>query len=102
MAETGVRKQNSVLHSISDPSSAVYFSISLLLVFFAWFFVLPTNICSYAYILAAEFQMSDLLFITLSNFAGFLGLLVGGVLVVFYQNMKKLLLFINAALFFIR
>ena len=101
MEETGVRKQNSVLHSISDPSSVVHFSISLLLVFFAWFFVLPTDICSYACILAAEFQMSNLLFIILSNLAGFLGLLVGGVLVIFYQNMKKLLLFINAALFFI-
>ena len=86
---------------LRQKSHTIKFGLSLLLVFFAWFFILPTNICSYVYIFAAKFQMTDLLFILLSNVAGLLGLITGGLLVLFYKNMKKLLLTISSELVFV-
>ena len=70
----------------------VQLSISVFLVFFGWFFILPTNVCSYAYILSRAFHVTDSLFIILSNCAGLLGLIVGGVFAVLFTDIKKLLL----------
>jgi len=72
--------------------STVQLSISVVLVFFAWFFILPSNVCSYAYLLAEEFKISDSLFILLSNSAGLLGLMLGGAYAIFFTQIKKLLL----------
>lgn len=70
----------------------IQLSISVVLVFFAWFFILPSNVCSYAYILAETFRIPASLFISLSNGAGQLGLLVGGVFAIFFKKSNKLLL----------
>lgn len=75
-------------------SSTIQLSISVVLVFFAWFFILPSSVCTYAYVLADAFRISGSLFIVLSNSAGLLGLLIGGALGVFYSHIKKLLLFL--------
>lgn len=72
--------------------STVQLSISVVLVFFGWFFILPTNVCSYAYILSEAFHVKDSLFILLSNCAGLLGLMLGGAIAIFFTNIKKTLL----------
>lgn len=72
--------------------STVQLSLSVVLVFFGWFFILPTNVCSYAYILSRAFHVTDSLFIILSNCAGLLGLIVGGVFAVLFTKIMKLLL----------
>ena len=81
-------------------STTIQLSISVVLVFFAWFFILPSNVCTYAYVLADAFQISDSLFIILSDGAGLFGLLVGGVLAVFCSSIKKLLLYLISFLNF--
>jgi len=75
-------------------SSVFQLSVSVVLVFFAWFFILPTSVCSYAYILAGNFLVSETHFIVLSNAAGLLGLFLGGFLLAFISDIKKLLLFV--------
>ena len=93
-----------LLHTIEDrecitkkityrcKQSTVQLSLSVALVFFGWFFILPTNVCSYAYILSRAFHVTDSLFIILSNCAGLLGLIIGGVFAVLFTKIKKLVL----------
>jgi len=94
-----IEKANHFL-GIRNELNATQIGLSLILVFFGWFFILPTNVCSYAYVLAEAFHVTDSLFILLSNLAGLLGLLVGGALVIFISKTKKLLLYVIIGLNF--
>lgn len=73
-------------------SSTIQLGISVIIVFFAWFYILPTNVCSYAYVLASEHLVSNESFLILSNLAGFLGLIVGGFFAYGFKRTDELLL----------
>lgn len=71
---------------------------SLVLLFFAWFFLLPSNFCSYAAVLADQQAISLNLFYISTNIAGFLGLITAGITTLFLKRTNRLLLIVSVLL----
>ena len=98
LPDNNIPALNKRLLNFRFSSSTVQFSISLLLAFFAWFFILPSNVCSYVYVFAEEFHLPDAQLILYSNIAGLVGLLIGSLFILVIKNMKKLLLSVSCEL----
>lgn len=71
---------------------------SWILLFFAWFFILPSNFCSYAPVLAEHTEVTANLFYIITNLAGIFGLISAGIIALFQKRTYRLILIISILL----